>query len=231
MAAVFEDWQTPRQAWRQAGADPYQVADVAGPPQVAYAAVEMPDKSQVDLVLGAPGPRRSAPDYLATSLANTILGVFGMMGRIGRVVRERDAIAYHVSSHLAGSLGPAPWTIVAGLAPENLVQGIAGIRSEICRLQDEFVADDELADNIAFRVGSLPISLETNSGLAAAICDMELYELELDYLQRYPALMRALTAEDVQQAARKYLRPDWLAVAAAGPMHRESTESPETFVA
>ncbi len=51
--------------------------------------VNIPGKSQTDLVMGTLGPRRGSPDYLAASLGNNILGQFGMMGRIGEVVREK----------------------------------------------------------------------------------------------------------------------------------------------
>jgi zinc protease len=180
--------------------------------------VAMPDKRQADIIMGLPGPNRSAPDYLDASLMNTILGVFGMMGRIGQNVREEQGLAYYAGSRLEGGLGPGPWVASAGVAPENIDQAIESIRYEIRRIQDETIAGDELADSQAFRTGSLPMSLETNGGIADTITNMELYQLGLDYLHEYPRLMNEITVERVQAAARKYLSADNLAVAVSGPI-------------
>jgi len=180
--------------------------------------VPMPDKHQADIVLGLPGPRRSAADYLDASLMNTILGVFGMMGRIGQNVREEQGLAYYASSRLEGGLGPGPWTASAGVAPDKVEQAIEAIRHEIRRMMDEPVTAEELADSQAYRTGSLPMSLETNSGLVDIITDMELYDLGLDYLQRYTERINAISAEAIQAAARKYLSADDLAITVSGPV-------------
>ena len=62
--------------------------------------IPLPGKSQTDLLIGMHGPCRTAPEYLAASLGNNILGQFGMMGRIGDAVRERAGLAYHASTSL-----------------------------------------------------------------------------------------------------------------------------------
>lgn len=194
------------------------VGDVARPVGLVQRAVAMPDKHQVDLMLGLPGPRRSAPDYLDASLMNTILGVFGMMGRIGQKVREEQGLAYYASSRLHGGLGPGPWAATAGVAPDKVDQAVTSIREEIRRIQDEPVTADELSDSQAYRTGSLPMSLETNSGLVDVITDMELYDLGMDYLQTYTARIAAITPVEITAAARKYLSADDLVIAMAGPV-------------
>jgi zinc protease len=132
-------------------------------------------------------------------------------------VREEQGLAYYAYSRLHGGLGPSPWIASAGVAPDKVDQAIESIRAEIGRMQTEPVTDEELADCQAYRTGSLPVSLETNSGLAGIITDMELYDLGLDYLQRFPNLIRAITPERIQAAAQKYLSTSQLAVAVAGP--------------
>lgn len=180
--------------------------------------VPMPEKHQADIVLGLPGPRRSAPDYLDASVMNTILGVFGMMGRIGQNVREEQGLAYYASSRLEGGLGPGSWNASAGVAPDKVEQAIESIRHEIRRMIDEPVTAEELADSLAYRTGSLPMSLETNSGLVDIITDMELYGLGLDYLHRYKDEINAITVERIQNAAQKYLSADDLVIAVSGPV-------------
>jgi zinc protease len=74
-----------------------------------------------------------------------------------------------------------------------------------------------LADSQAFRSGSLPVSLETNDGLASIITDIEMYNLGLDYLQRLPDVIAAMTPESVQAAAQNYFSSQQVAIAVAGP--------------
>ncbi|KAA3663282.1 MAG: insulinase family protein [Chloroflexi bacterium] len=209
--ALFGDWQVPAQQVVSS------VADVARPERVVKTAVSIPDKSQADLVIGLPGPRRSVPDYLDASLMNTILGVFGMMGRIGQTVREEQGLAYYAYSRLQGGLGPTPWMACAGVAPGDIDKATNSILQEIERIQNELISPEELADSQTYRIGSLPVGLETNAGMADVITDMELYELGLDYLLHYPDLIRDITQERIQTAAQKYLSSEQVVVAVAGP--------------
>ena len=179
--------------------------------------VTIPGKSQADVVIGAAGPLRTAPDYLAASLGNNILGQFGMMGRIGKSVREDAGLAYYAASSLGGGLGPGPWDVSAGVDPQAIDPAIDLICQEIRRFSREPVTEEELADSQANYIGRLPISLESNVGIASALLSLERYQLGLDYYRRYPGLVEAVTPEQVLQAASHYLDPDRLAIAVAGP--------------
>jgi zinc protease len=178
---------------------------------------DMPGKTQTDLVLGVPGPFRSAPDYLEASMANTILGVFGMYGRLGQNVRESQGLAYYAFSQLRGGLGPSPWYVSTGVSPDKVEVALESIIHEIERIIEEPIPEDELADSQAFRTGTLPVSLETNQGLATVLTDIELYQLGLDYLQTLTDRIYSMTPETVQAAAQKYLSSEELAIASAGP--------------
>ena len=81
----------------------------------------------------------------------------------------------------------------------------------------EKVPEEELEDSLAYRKGSLPVGLETNSGLASVITDIEMYDLGLDYLQKLPAKLESITTQSVQTAAEKYLNTEQVAIAVAGP--------------
>ncbi len=190
---------------------------VAPPDEVRQRFVPIPGKTQTDIVLGWPGPARTDPAFLDAVVCNTILGVFGMMGRLGDKVRDELGLAYYSYSRVEGGSGPGPWTVIAGVNPVNVPRALGAIRDEIRRIREEPVSPEELADSQAFLVGSLPLRLETNEGVAAAILDMERYNLGLDYLQRYGDLIREITPERVQAAARQWLNPDAYVLALAGP--------------
>jgi zinc protease len=208
---LFGDWENPGQP-EAATLPPNPL-----PEEPLTRKVEIPGKFQADLVVGAIGPERRSGDYLAAALGNSILGVFGMMGRIGEVVREEAGLAYYAYSSLAGGMGPGPWYVSAGVDPHNVDQALDLVQEEIQRFANHTVDADELADSQSNFVGRLPLSLESNSGTASAILNLERYDLGLDYYHRYADLVQAVSIDDVLATAAKYWHPDRLGIGIAGP--------------
>jgi len=214
IGAAFGDWSNPLQT------APRELPPLTPLTEISARHVEVPGKSQADLVIGAAGPPRSSPDYMAASLGNHVLGRFGMMGRLGEALREKAGLAYYAGSSLSSGLGPGPWDASAGVDPENLDRAVELIFTEIRRFVNEPVTPEELADSQANYIGRLPISLESNGGIAAAILSLERHQLGLDYYLRFPDLVNAVTPQQVQEVAGRYLDPERLAIASAGPGER-----------
>lgn len=177
----------------------------------------IPGKSQSDLVVGTLGPTRKSPDFMAASLGNSVLGQFGMMGRIGNVVRERSGLAYYAYSSLHSGIGPGSWEVAAGVNPKNLKKALALIDAELRRFVKNGVTKHELSDSQANYIGRLPLSLESNGGMVSAILNIHRYQLGMDYYQRYENMVRSVTRDNVLEVARKYIDPDRLVIATAGP--------------
>jgi zinc protease len=178
--------------------------------------VLIPGKAQSDIAVGSTGPTRKAPEYMAASLGNSALGQFGMGGRIGENVRERSGLAYYAYSSLSAGLGPGSWVVSAGVNPTNVEKTIALVVKEISRFQQKGINAEELADSQSNYIGRLPLSLESNAGVVSALLNIERHDLGLDYYQRYPGLVQAVSLEAVHEAARRYLDPEKLAIAIAG---------------
>jgi len=179
--------------------------------------VVIPGKSQSDLVIGTWGPARRDPDFFPASLGNSILGQFGMMGRIGDVVREKSGLAYSAYSSLNAGIGPGSWEVSAGVNPHNVEKASRLIRHEIERFINKGVTEEELADSQANFIGRLPLSFESNAGVANGLLNIERYDLGLDYYRRYPDLVSSVTTGQVLETARRYFNPEALAIAVAGP--------------
>lgn len=174
------------------------------------------EKSQIDLLMGSYGPARPSEDYLPVYVGNNILGEFGLMGRIGESIRSKAGLAYSASSSINGWTDAGTWEFAAGMNPKNLDQAIALIRDEIRRYIDQPVNNEELGDSKSHLIGRLPLSLESNAGIANAILTIERFKLGLDYYQRYPDMIQSISAENILESSRKYLHPDRLVVASAG---------------
>jgi zinc protease len=209
--AAFEDWQNPEQ--------PPVVALPAWDPMTArsYRRLDIPGKSQSDLIVGTVGPLRKSPDYMPASLGNNILGRFGLMGRVGDSVREKAGLAYYAYSSLGGGVGPDPWLVAAGVNPASEEQATDLIFKEIERFATELVTEEELSDSKSNYIGSMPLSLESNGGVADALMSIERFDLGLDYYRHFPDEVSAVTREQVLAAAAQYLVSEKLAVAVAGP--------------
>jgi zinc protease len=210
VARILGDWRNPEQREMP---DLPEVKKLEG---IVRREVNIPGKSQADIILGTVGPPRRSPDFLASSLGNNILGQFGMYGRIGEAVRETAGMAYYAYSSLSGGPGPGPWYVSAGVDPQNVEKAIELVREEISKFTAEGVSEEELNDSKANYVGRLPLSLESNGGVASALLSLERYQLGLDYYRRYPGLVAAVTREEVLETAKRYLDSDRLAVAIAG---------------
>jgi zinc protease len=208
---VLGDWDNPDQP------KPVELPPVPAPAEPFKRKELIPGKFQADIVAGVAGPERRSQDFLPAALGNNILGVFGMMGRVGEAVREEAGLAYYAYSSLSGGMGPGPWYISAGVDPKNVDQALDLINQEVDRFTSQPVTPEELSDSQSNFIGRLPLSLESNSGMASAILNLERYDLGLDYYRRYPDLIRAVTSEAILAAARRYWVSDRLGVGVAGP--------------
>ncbi len=223
--AVSGDVETERvieQIERQLGAwtGPESLPDIPAPDTRAVQrqlTFELLDKVQADIVMGCPAVARDHPDFHPIRLANTILGRFGMMGRLGERIRGEKGLAYYAYSTYDASPLAGAWFANAGVNPYNAAITIESIMAEFERLGAQMVSSEELADSQAYMTGIVPLALETNEGIANTLLQMEWYGLGLDYLQRYNDIIYSITAEDVQRVAATYLQPDRCLTVLAGP--------------
>jgi zinc protease len=210
VARVVGDWRTPRVTLPPV---PHATASVTRQRIV----VPMMNKSQVDIAYGFVTIERKAPDYTACWLANHAFGQYSIGGRLGDSIRERQGMAYYVSSALDPDVAEGPLMIRAGVSPANVDRAVASIDEEITRLRADGLTQKELDDSRQFLVGAMPRALETNPRIAHFLQDAEFYGHGLDYDARLPGLMAAVTLEDANEAARRMLDATRATVVVAGP--------------
>ena len=212
---AFGDWENDSQP------TPPNLPEWQPLPDQKYLRIPMLAKSQNEIIIGTAGPARRATDYLPAALGNMILGNFGLMGRLGESLREKAGLAYYVYSSLGSSLGPSAWTVDAGVDPKNVDRAIDLIFDELRRFVSELVTEEELSDVQANLIGSLPLSLESNAGVASRLLYNERHQLGLDYLRNFPETIQTVTPKTVLAAVSRYLDIERLAVVVAGPADME----------
>ncbi len=205
----FGDWQ---------GSPPaVDVQSVEPPAELRREDGTLPGKSQADLAMGLPSVNRGHPDYYALSIANLVIGRFGLYGRLGESVRERQGMAYYAYSQLQAGKQVGLWVVNAGVAAENIDRAIDSIIAEVEGFNEGGPTEREFTDATGSILGSMPLGLETSGSQAATAGDIVFHDLGHDYLQRYRDIIRSLTPEQVTEAARTHLDMGRLTVAVVGP--------------
>ena len=190
--------------------------------------VPMMNKAQADVAYGFATITRRDPDYHAVTLMNNVLGQYGIGGRLGDSIRERQGMAYYAFSSFDGNVGEGPLVIRAGVAPENVDRTIASIDEEVRTIVRDGVTASELADAKRYLIGSMPRNLETNSGIASFLHTTEFFGLGLDYDRRVPALLDLVTLDEVHAATRRVLDPGRASIVIAGPY--DPLARPDPFI-
>ncbi|HLI51404.1 MAG TPA: pitrilysin family protein [Thermomicrobiaceae bacterium] len=204
--------------WRLTATPPEIIVPPVVPPASRLRRTEaVPGKSQADIVIGLPAIARDNPDYDALRMVNLVLGGLGLMGRLGASVRERQGMAYYASSGLQAGLVGGLWYAYAGVNPANVERAIDSIFAELELLLRDGVQPDELADGKSYLTGSLPLGLESSDSIAGLALDIAFYGLGLDYVERIPERVGKLDLPTLQAVAQRYLLPDRMVVAVAGP--------------
>jgi zinc protease len=178
--------------------------------------VALPGKAEAIVMLGGNGITRDHPDYYPAFLATRILGG-GLGSRLMKALRQQGGMTYGVHSYFHPVLGERPFVIQLQTDPDRVDQAVAAARAETARLQAGGITADELKEAQAGAIGSLVLSVEEQMGLAFVLRDTELFDLGLNYPQRFPILVRAVTLEQVERAARTYIDPDRLVQVVIAP--------------
>jgi len=182
-------------------------------PSVVSAArhwITLPGKSEAIIMMGGNGITRENPDYYAAFLANRILGGGELNSRLMKALRQDGGMTYGVYSYFHPVLGERPWRMSLQTDPRTFERAITTAVAEIDRLREHGVTAEELEEARAAALGSLVLSMEDQMGMAFVLRDTELFNLGLDFPARFSAALRAVTADQVQTAARKYIHPERL---------------------
>ena len=181
--------------------------------------VDRPNATQTELCIGQLGLPRDDPQRPALVLLNAILGG-KFTSRINLNLRERHGFTYGASSRQLDRVGRGPFVVTAAVDTDNAGAAAREVLSELRRIHSEPVTSDELEESRSYLLGILPYTLQTLRGLSARLDEIALYDLPLDFFDRFPERLKSVTANDVLSAAQRLLQPDRLVVAAAGPAAR-----------
>jgi zinc protease len=187
---------------------------VAATSRKAYL-VHRPNSVQTTVALGNIAIDRRSPDYVPMVVMNHILGG-GSSGRLFLNLREEKGYTYGVYSGFSALRYPGPWRAGGNMRTEVTADALVEFFNEIRRIRDQTVPPAELEDGKRAIAARFALSLEQPTTILGLAVSRVQFRLPDDYWDTYPDKIMAVTAEDVQRVARKYLDPDAMQIVAVG---------------
>ena len=181
--------------------------------------INRPGSVQTVFQIGSLSLERTSPDYVAAQVMNRILGV-GPPSRLFLNIREANGYTYSVSSNINGNRYPGLFTAQSPVRTDVTEGTIREFMGEFKRIRDEKVTPIELENAKRAIVGNFAIQLENPAGRLNNLIQQKLYGLPANYWDTYPQKVNAVTAEDVQRVAQKYIDINHMQIVAVGDASR-----------
>jgi zinc protease len=177
--------------------------------------VDRPGSVQTTLLMGNLAIDRTNPDYPALVVLNEVLGA-GSASRLFLNLREEKGYTYGVYSNVIARKYAGPWTAGGDLRTEVTDGAMTEFLRELNRIRDEKVPEAELDSARRTVVARFALSLESPQQVIGYAVARKSFNFPADYWDKYPAQIVAITADDVQRVARKYIDPATMQVIAVG---------------
>jgi len=178
--------------------------------QVKSRRVEIVDKNitQANIELGHLGMKRDNPDFYAAYVMNYILGGGGFVSRLVSEIRDNQGLVYSVYSYFNPLKDKGPFKVALQTKNESASEAINEVVRQLEDIKKNGISQKELRDAKDHLIGSFPLKFTTNSKIASYLTYIEIHDLGLDYLDRFPEIIENLTLKDVNMAAKKYIDPE-----------------------
>jgi zinc protease len=207
--------------WAKSGAAPPAVTDppAIGGPTISF--IARPNSVQTNLIVGTQAIARTHPDYDVLQVMNKVIGG-GPTGRLFIHLREEKGYTYGAGSALSAPMFRGDWSASTSVRSEVTEPALHDLLAEITQLRDQPVSDQELSDAKRSMIASFALSLESPTQLLNYHVTRWRYKLPADYWDKYPDRVSAVTTQQVQAAARKYLDAQRMQIIAVGDPARVS---------
>ena len=177
--------------------------------------IDRPDSVQSTITMGNIAIDRRSADYVPVVVMDSIVGG-GSSARLFLNLREDKGYTYGVYSGFTAVKYPGPWSAGGDVRTEVTEGALNELIYELKRIRDEPVPAAELEEKKRAIVAAFALSLESPASLLNYEVIRKIYNLPADYWDTYPARIMAVTAEDVQRVARRYVNPETHQVVVVG---------------
>lgn len=201
--------------WTRANSAVPETADPEAPAAAAVHFVARPNAVQTNLAVTAPGIRRTDQAYDVLSVMNKVLGG-GPTGRLFIHLREEKGYTYGAYSRVDAGMYRGDWIAQTDVRTDVTEPALADLMAEITRMRDEPVPAGDLDAAKRSMIAAFALSLESPQSIMNYHVTSWRYKLPADYWDRQPQRIMAVTAGQVQAAAKTFLDPAKLQIVAVG---------------
>ncbi|RZU49831.1 putative Zn-dependent peptidase [Krasilnikovia cinnamomea] len=177
--------------------------------------VDRPGSVQSTLRLGHRAPHRAHPDYVAMTLAATVLGG-AFTSRLNHLIREVKGYTYGIRGDFALTRRFGRFGVSAAVQTAVTVPALADTVGEISLMRQGGVTEDELAVARTWRAGQLTVEMQTPGAIAAALATLVIHGLPDDYHATLRSQLLEATVEQVSAAALAHLHPEGMTLVVEG---------------
>ena len=177
--------------------------------------LDRPGAVQTTLRMAGPAPTRTDPDYAAFALANLVFGGY-FSSRWVANIREDKGYTYTPHSQVEHPPAGSRVVVSADVATGVTAPAVLETWYELGRIATLPAAQDELDQARRYAVGALALGTSSQAGLASTLSQLAGAGLGVSWLRDYPRALAAVTVEQAQQAAARYLAPAGLTTVAVG---------------
>ena len=178
-------------------------------------AVDRPQQTQSNILMGHLGGQLDSPDYPTLSVLNGVLNGFG--GRLFNEVRSRLGLAYSVSGSWSPSYDYDGLFIAGGQTQtDNTVPFIQAVINEIEKLRTELITEQELANAKESILNSFVFNFQNPSQTLSRLMRYEYFDYPEDFIFEYQEQVENTTREDILEVAQEYLQPEQIATLVVG---------------
>jgi len=203
-ARYFSPWKSSHEA-NEVVAAPTEAPTTSDKRQVV--GIDKSGAVQTEIRIGSLGVPHDSPDYLALSVVNEILGG-PSENRLFKALRTRQGLTYGASSDLICRRHLGAWVAKTFTRTSETVKSAHIALEQIQSLQDHGINRQELETAQDYLIGHQALEFETSDNVASKVLELIQDGLPLDYWNRYPQQVQALTSDAVGAAAQRYLDAD-----------------------
>jgi zinc protease len=181
-----------------------------------YYLIPKDDVNQSTIHMVALGTTRDNPDYYAISVFNEAFGG-GFSSRLFNDIRTKRGLAYSVGGGIGTNFGhPGILQVAMGTKSASTIEAIQAAGENIDNLTKQPITDDEIQRAKDAILNAFIFRLDSPDKILGERMTYEYYGYPPDWLDKYQAEIKKVTAADVNRVAAKYLHKDQLAVLVVG---------------
>jgi predicted Zn-dependent peptidase len=177
--------------------------------------VDRPNSVETTLLIGNIGVDRRSPDFIPLVVATNIIGS-SPEGRLYINLREEKGYTYGISSSISAGEFAGPWLTQTQVRTDVTENSLSEIFREIQRLSNEPVPAAELEERKRKLVARFALPLENPTSPVTNELTIKSFGFPENYWETYPSQVMAVTAQDVQRVARKYINAQTMQIVGVG---------------